>query len=50
MLGVHESIIEGGYDLIPPSLSYCVTYVNPLTVSQLIIKGYCKDIQDLGVS
>ncbi|MCZ2221973.1 hypothetical protein NUW87_11490, partial [Corynebacterium pilbarense] len=29
MLGVQEVVIKGGYALMHPSFSYCVTIVNP---------------------
>jgi hypothetical protein len=41
MLGVQEVVIKGGYDLIPPSFSYCVTIVNPSILSQVVLKGGC---------
>jgi hypothetical protein len=41
MLGVEEVVIKGGYTLIPPSFSYCVSFVNPSILSQVFIKGAC---------
>jgi hypothetical protein len=41
MLGVQEVVINGGYALIPPSFSYCVTIVNPSILSQVVLKGGC---------
>lgn len=36
-LGVHEVVIKGGYVLMPPSLSYCVTFLNPSILSRLLL-------------
>jgi hypothetical protein len=44
MLGVQEVVINGGYTLMPPSLSYCVTIVTPSIPSQVVLKGGCYDI------
>jgi hypothetical protein len=41
MLGVEEVFLEGGYTLIPPSFSYCVSFVNPTILSQVVLKGGC---------
>jgi hypothetical protein len=41
MLGVQEVVIKGGYAIIPPSFSYCVTFVNPSILSQIVLKGGC---------
>jgi hypothetical protein len=41
MLGVQEVVIKGGYAIIPPSFSYCVTIVDPSILSQVILKGGC---------
>ena len=45
MLGVQEVVIKGGQALMPPSLSYCVIFVNPSILSQVVLKGGCQDIQ-----
>ena len=34
-------IIQGGYALMHPSFSYCVTFLNPSILSQVVLKGGC---------
>ena len=41
MLGAQEVVIKGGWDLMPPSFSYCVIIVNPSILSQVVLKGGC---------
>ena len=41
MVGVQEVVIKGGQALIPPSSSYCVNFVNPSILSQVVLKGGC---------
>jgi hypothetical protein len=41
MLGVQEVVIKRGYDLLLPSFSYCIAFVNPSILSQVILKGGC---------
>jgi hypothetical protein len=41
MLGVQKVVIKGGWALMPPSFSYCVTIVNPSILSQVVLKGGC---------
>ena len=44
MLGVQEVVPKGGQALVPPSFSYCVIFVNPSILSQVVLKGGCQDI------
>ena len=41
MVGVQQVVIKGGYALIPPSFSYCVNFINPSILSQVVLKGRC---------
>eukprot|EP00253_Pinus_taeda_P004061 PITA_04061 len=41
MLGVPEVVNKGGKALVPPSFSYCVIFVNPSILSQVVLKGGC---------
>ena len=41
MVSVQEVVIKGAYALIPPSFSYCVNFVNPSILSQVVLKGGC---------
>ena len=44
MVGVQEVVTKGGQALVPPSFSYCVIFVNPSILSQVVLKGGCQDI------
>jgi hypothetical protein len=35
---------------MPPSLSYCVAFVNPSILSQVVLKGDVRIFRHLGVS
>jgi hypothetical protein len=41
MLRVEEVVIKVGSTLIPHSLSYCLSFVNPSILSQVILNGGC---------
>ena len=41
MLAVQEAVIKGENALILPSLFYCVTFVNPSFLFQVILKREC---------
>ena len=41
MADVQEVVFKGGYALIPPSFSYCVNFLNPSILSQVVLKGGC---------